>query len=172
MTSSSSTDNKVLSEIAETLVQKPSTIRIKIVSPTIKEKLLIRLKKMSRYREFEVRPLTYGKLIQISKILLSVDMSAYDNENPQRSFHNLMSKFESSYAEVLTIALTPGRKPSHNIRQFLLNNLTPKEGMALSSLILDKMDISSFLLTIGTLQGLKTLRGPRPITVPGDLLVE
>jgi hypothetical protein len=150
-------EKEILKKAAETIVSKPIKIKIDIVNPTFKEKILLKLKRIKPFREFEVRPLTYGKLMQITEILTSMDVEQFIGGDLQQACYSLLKDFKNNHAEILAIALTPGRKPCGKIKDYIIDNTTPQEGLKLCSIVLKQMDLSSFISSIVLMNGLKLL---------------
>jgi hypothetical protein len=155
--------DSLLIDVGQTLTSEPIVFKVQIVNPSIREKVLIKLKRMKPYREFKVKPLVYGKLIQISTELLKMNLSALETENLQRACYNILRDFHSNYAHILAIALTPGKRPSESIKEFLIDNTTPEEILHLCNIIVQKMDLQNFLRTIGCFQNFRVMQAPSPM---------
>lgn len=166
-------EEEILQSVSAALTEKPIEFKIGIVNPTLKEKIFIKLKRIEPYRVFYVKPLVFGKLIQISEELLKIDRSMFEaGKNIQFGLYKVLREFNTNYGNIVAIALSKGITPSNNIKRFLIANTTPREIYELSLIILKQMDLQSFYNTITItlpLQIVSPQTKPAEIIASGDL---
>jgi hypothetical protein len=73
-----------------------------------------------------------------------------------------------SLARIVAIAFHPGKKVPESLVTFLLDNLEIKEMEKVALIVLESLNINSFITTIITLKGTNILKSAvSPIPVPG-----
>lgn len=142
-----------LLKVPGTLLQKPDIIKVSIVHPTKLQKLLIRAKLIKPCRVFEVPPLVLGKMIQISELLLKMDLSIIDKENVTKAGIKLVKEQHALYSETLAIALSKGRLSSKNVKQFIIDNMNASELLYLVTLVIKQMQLTDFIKSIVLMSG-------------------
>lgn len=151
-------NEKVIRRMADQLVEKPIVIKIEILKPSLKEKAFIQLGIRKSYRSFTLKPIVLGKLIQISKLLLKIDMEQVDKSNLILETALLANAQGYALAEIIATALTTKKHASKKLIEFIVENVTVKDLQYLAMIVVSSLDVSDFLSTITTLTGINLLK--------------
>lgn len=154
-------EKKVLSDVADTILDKPVTFSVDIINKTWFDKLLIKLKLKKSKRDFQITGSTLGTMIKISKELLKIELSGIDIKNILEVNYSLINKHGYSMATIIAYAIQNNKNdPPKKLIDFLVNNLTSFELKNLFDVVLMKMDILNFLHTIIAAKGM-TVMNPK-----------
>lgn len=152
-------EKQILNDAADTLTSKPITIEVDIIHKTWIDKLLIKLKRRSNKRTFEMHPVNLGSLIKISKELIDIDMKLFDGNNLLESNYILIEKYAEKMARIIAIAVVNKKDdPPNSLIQFFLNNLTANELFKIASIVLQQMQLADFMHTIISIKGTNVLQ--------------
>ncbi|HUS00139.1 MAG TPA: hypothetical protein VMY77_00345 [Chitinophagaceae bacterium] len=144
-------ETDILSDIADSLLDKPITFTVDIVSRTWFDNLLIKWKLKKSKREFKIAGATLGTMIKISKELLAIDLTGFDRKNILDSNYKLAEDHAERMAKIIAIAVVNNKAdPSPGLINFFLNNLTVKELKVMFNTVLAKIDYVNFLTTIAS----------------------
>jgi hypothetical protein len=167
-------ENQILQQVADTITEQSVKFIIKKNNAPLLERILIVLKIKKPFNEFELRPITMGKMIQISKLLLSIPTDDLKLSNDLDRFHKLVCDHGDTICNMIAIAVHPGKHVPASLPQLIKDNLNAVDAQRLSYLILSKINVSAFIATIVTLKGVQILQSEtRPKDkVPGSTFKE
>jgi hypothetical protein len=150
--------DEVLKQVSDVATQKPIEMDVDIQPVNIVHRYLQRWKVMPTKRTFTIRPITYGNLIRISNLLLSIDMKVFDMKNLLDSNYNAITKHAESVAKVVAIAIHNNRdEPPASVTRFVLFNFTSQEMMSTLNIVLQQMNVTGFMYSIISIRGLNVL---------------
>lgn len=145
--------DKVLENVSDTILDKEVTLEVDIYR-TRWEKFLRKPEK----RTFVIKPITLGSLIRISKLLLTVDLTLDDVQSLLQSTYHSMVDHGETIAKIIAIAIhNQPTEPPKSLVDFIINNFTAKEMFTTVSIILNKMDVTSFMSSIISIKGMSVL---------------
>lgn len=153
--------NDILSAVPDVLTEAPVSFTLDIQPRNGLHRWLQKNKYLSRYfptvKSYEIRPITYGNLQRISKLLLSVDVRQ-KSKSAMDLAYKLMNEHAGTVAEILAIAIHNKKSlPASGLKEELLFNITPQESMSLLLIVLKQMSIQNFLATMISMRGLQIL---------------
>lgn len=153
-------DKELLKRVTETITDPPVLFDIDIVPRNRFDAFLQRWKLRPRKRHFVLKGLTLAQLQKISAILLDVDLGQIKADDVLR-----LMKGDAA-GRVIAIAVTPSRNTvSESLVSFFMHHLTRAELHRLLTMVLDRMDVSNFILTIASMRNLNILAMPKPASV-------
>jgi hypothetical protein len=160
---------EVLSSATHTLIDKPITIEIDIVNPTLLDRIKF-IFGAPRVRKFELRPIVAGNLIRISDLLLSVDVKFFVNEGQiLNENYTAMSKHAKTMARVLAIGLHGKEsEPPESLVKFILANFSASEMRTVISYVIKQMNVAGFMNTIISAVGMSPMKDPGEIIASGE----
>lgn len=154
--------SEVLSEAADSLLDKPIKLTVDIRPSGKIHAQLISWKICPAKKEFLIQPICLGSLIRISKLILSIDTKQIDFDNMLDSNYRFAASYAGIAAEVVAIAITGGRdEPPRRLVEFILTHFTPRELLATIAVILQQMGVQNFMHSIISLRGLSVLENAR-----------
>lgn len=152
-------DENFANKTDETLQEEPITIDITVDRPGLLHKL--GLKKKTRY--FVIDPPPLRTLSMMSKEIENINFSEQDFEEvkkdenifniTKKSLPHLNGKNYESLIRALVIAITH-KKPSKKLMDFISDNMKPKELYRVVSMLIQRFDLSFFLLSLACLKGI------------------
>ncbi len=147
-------------QTAETLTQEPIVVKFPV---TTRRKWLPWIKHTVE-KTFEVRPLTLGSIIRISKLLLDISPELFSvNAGLVNVAHQVSSKHGRMLAEVTAIAFTNTEEPpSKGLIDQIEYNVTPVDLLRIFNVVLQQMDISNFMSSIISIRGINLLKEMNP----------
>lgn len=152
-------ENKILSEVADAVLDKSVSFEVEIIKPT----LIQRWKKETK-KSFKITPSTLGTMVKISQEFLSIDLSAFDKTEIMNSNFLLINDHAERMARIVAIAVKNSKDdPPKSLINLFLNNLTAKELSSLVNIILTQIDTVNFLKSIISARGINML-GMNPKT--------
>jgi hypothetical protein len=153
-------ENEVLNRLSDTATQKPIKLKIEIVNLSRWDRVLVSIGLKKKYREFEIKPLVYGKLIQISSLILSfgAKLVSINREEYKDGAYSMANDHGIKLAEIIAIAISKERYPSPSLRKFILDNLTVPELFEVVKLVTGQLEVNSFLSSIILLTGINVLK--------------
>jgi hypothetical protein len=151
-------EKKILSNLADNLVDEKTRMKIDILEAGFFERLAIKMRLKKAYREFEIRPMVLGKMVQISKLMLSFEPGSVEYDGGVHPIIKLATVHGESLARIIAICVHPGRKVPESLVQFFLDNLQLADLQKAAAIVLSKLEIQNFLLSIITLNGIQILK--------------
>jgi hypothetical protein len=147
-----------LQQTADALLQNTVTVKVQILQPTLLQKL-----RKQTTRTFHIQPACLGTLIKISKELLSIDIDEADKANWMVLSQKLMYAHSSTLARIIAFAIVNSKAdPPQSLIDFLQYNLTASEMSHVAKIVLEKMDITSFIGSIVSIKGVNLLETSLP----------
>jgi hypothetical protein len=148
----------ILSHVSDVATQKAAELEVDILPTGKVHSLLQAWKVLPKKRLFTINPVTYGNLIRISKLLLSIDMSVFDMKNPLESNYHAIAGNAETIAKVVAIAIHNNRsEPPASLVQFILFNFTSNEMVGTLGIVLKQMNVAGFMTSIISVRGLNVL---------------
>lgn len=109
-------------------------------------------------REFEIKPLTLGSLIRISKIILDIDPDLFNQERVLEAIYEAIDEHGPELARVVAIAFTNSRRePAESLVSFIQESITTKQLREVITVIIMQMDVRSFMTSIVSIRGINLL---------------
>lgn len=155
-------DSKTLQGVADATLQKSVTLAVDI-KPTSKVHRFLQSRGwLPTQRVLTIDPIYMGTLMEISKILVSIDLSIYDFENLLESNYQAISKYGNDLILIMALAIhnKPGNPPKELIN-FITRNFTPQELLQCINMVLRMMDVTNFMSTIISVKNLNMLKSER-----------
>ncbi len=150
----------IIKRVSDTVTDQPVIITVDIKDRSWMDKLL----KRNPVKIFEVKQITLGNLIRISKLLRGIDVGEFNKISQQNildSNFNLMEQYGHTLAEIVATALHNKKDPpEQHLVAFIENNFTARELLNVLSVVLRQMDVASFMSTIISIKGLSILENP------------
>lgn len=107
---------------------------------------------------FAVRPIVYGNLVRISKLLLGIDTAVLNSGSMIEGNYRLMGDYAKIIAKVIAIAIHNRKKePSDSLIDFIYYNFSSKEGLQVLKIVQQQMGVTDFMTTIILARGLNVL---------------
>lgn len=154
--------DKVLARVAQQVTTKPVLMTVEIIPRNKVEEWLQRYKLKSTTRTFKLYPITLGNLIRISELLLGMDGYTLGGNYLEKSY-SLMKHHSTTVAHIVAVALHNQKSPPPvSLINFLKYQLTSKELMSVLEMVLNSMDVSSFMNAIISVRGLNVLDESKP----------
>jgi len=154
-------DSNVLSKVADATLQQPVLIEVDIIPINIVHRYLQRWKLLPCKRRFTIRPICFGSLIRISRLILSIDVSVFDLKNLLDSNYKAIEQHAGTMAEVVAVAIQNDRhEPSRHLVNFILRNFTAQEMQKVMAIVLQQMNVTSFMTSIISMRGMNVLDVP------------
>lgn len=149
----------MLKETAAAILEDP----IKLTITGHQKHFLMRWKTVKVTREFEIRPLTLGSLIRISRIILDINPEIFKSETVLEAVYGLADKHGRELSKVVAIAFTNARmEPAESLITFIQESITAKQLREVLSVIIRQMDVRSFMSSIVSIRGINLLTKTNP----------
>lgn len=149
---------ETLKLVADTTLEKPFELTININHGGFIERLLQKWGIRPKKRVFNLRPITLGNLIRISKLLLEIDENLLNTPKIQQALYVALEKHGDLIAEVIAIALVNSKAgPSSTEIALIRNELSAVELKTVLSVVLNRMNVESFFHSIISIRGLNVL---------------
>jgi len=152
-------EKKVLSDVADAVLDSSVSFEVEIIKPTI----------LQRYRKetiriFKISPSTLGTMVKISQEFLNIGLENFDKEEILNSNFLLIRDHAARLARIVAVAVQNSKEdPPKSLVNFFINNLTAKELFDLVNIILKQIDTVNFLKSIISAKGINLL-GMNPKT--------
>jgi hypothetical protein len=138
----------ILEKVADTVLEKPVVIEVDVAGTWYKK---------AHKATFELRPITLGSLIKISKLLLSID-DKINSQDWLNSSYAAMEKHGNTIAKIIAIAIHNRKSdPPASLVNLVLHNFTSKELLSTLAIVLKQMGVSTFISSIVSMKGLNIL---------------
>jgi hypothetical protein len=150
--------NDILANVSDVATHKPAELEVDILPANRAHRLLQAWKFLPKKRLFIINPITYGNLVRISKLLLSIDMKVFDMTNPLESNYHAIAGNAETIAKVVAIAIHNNRsEPPASLVQFIMFNFTSSEMVGTLVIVLKQMNVAGFMTSIISVRGLNVL---------------
>jgi hypothetical protein len=153
-------EKQVLSAVADTILDKAVRVDVEILNPRWWERIGIKFGWLSVKRTFHIKPATLGNMIRLSRILLGIEVDAYrSSQTALDANYQVYDKHGNALAKVIATAIANSKKgPSKRLINFVQENLTAKELVTISSIVVKQLDVVSFMTTIISIRGVSLLK--------------
>jgi len=152
-------EKKVLSDVADAVLDKSISFEVEIIKPTILQRY-----RKETIRSFKISPSTLGTMVKISQEFLNIGLENFDKEEILNSNFLLIRDHAERMARIVAVAVQNSKKdPPKSLVNFFINNLTAKELFELVNIILKQIDTVNFLKSIISAKGINLL-GMNPKT--------
>jgi len=164
-------DKQIRQDAVDSILEKGVDFTITITHKNILHKLNL----APIERKFVIYPIKMGASLKISKILLDLDTGelaeAMENKGEKVNILDLGAKNIVENKDKLIKMIAYGitnceKEPSKKLIKFLNDNLTTKEGLKLTTLVVQQMDVSPFLASLVSIKGMNLLANKKE-TTPG-----
>lgn len=158
---------KVLADVADTLTDQPTILTVDILYPNRLQKFLMFLRLMNRYKTFELRAACLGTMIRVSKLMLNIDPECFrEKDSFLRANWQVMQDSGRDLCRIIAIAVKNGKNlPTEKEVDFFVNNLTSQEVKGIINIILSKINVSDFMISIVSVTGMDILqKREKPVT--------
>lgn len=157
---------ELLEKVTDAALDEPIRISVDVIPQNWWQKKLQQWNIWPKKKTYPLKPLYFGTLIRIAKILLSIQWKMPEGKDHQSA--NLLEmnftalqNHSHHLAEIVALAITNTHQPPNKkLVYFILQNFTPKEMMGVLSIVLKQMDLSSFMISITSVKGLNVLETP------------
>jgi len=144
---------EVLKKASDAILEKGIDFTISVANPNI----LHRLKILPTEKTFIVKPLYYGTIIRMSKIIIQIE-KLEKVENHVIEGIEYISKYANMMIDIITIALTNSKlMPPIFLKRFIKNNLTATEVFELLNIVAVQMRTVEFLQSIILIKGMNQM---------------
>jgi hypothetical protein len=148
----------ILSKVSDVTTQQPVELEVDVLPVNIVHQYLQQWKILPKKRRFTIGGTTYGNLIRISKLLLSINMKVYDLKNPLESNYLAIDQNAETIAKVVAIAVHNKRtEPPASLVQFILFNFSAAEMVSTLGIVMKQMNVTGFMTSIISVRGLNVL---------------
>lgn len=160
-------NNNILKKAADTLLEKPQEIVLKVNNPGVLHHMRI----LPKSRKFQIKPLTLGNLVRISQILLEVEFNTQAEDIWTESL-KAIRQHARRMVMVAAYAIHGKRsEPPVRLIKFLEDNLNAMELNQVLVIVISQMNITDFMTSIISIKGMSLLKKGSTIA-PGEPSVE
>lgn len=175
-------DKQTLHKVADTILDKPITLTIDIKPQGQVHRIAQRLGISPKIETYNITGITLTNMIRVSDLLLDIDAAPISDNQALEWAYRAVSRETKRMAEIIAIAIHNKRtEPPEALSQMILNNFTAGELRAVTDIILDRLDMPSFINSIASVRTMNILeeaspQGPEiiaaPIAISGELSAE
>lgn len=149
----------ILGPVADTVTGKAIRFEVTIRPQNKWHAWLIKKGWRPKKKEFTIQPIVLGNLMQISRLLLTIDTEALQGKITLEGLYKLISSHSDTVIRVLAIAIQGTRSdPESSLIRLITDNLTTEESMKLLRYLLTQMDLKNFTNSIISIRGLSALQ--------------
>ena len=165
-------DNLIKQDAIDSILEKGVDFTITTTNRNILHKLHL----APIERKFVIYPIKMGASLKISKILLDLNTGelaeAMENKGEKVNILDLGAKNIVENKDKLIMMIAYGitnceKEPPKSLIKFLNDNLTTKEGLKLTTLVVQQMDVSPFLASLVSIKGMNLLQTKKKEIIPG-----
>ncbi len=146
-------EKEVLQNASDAIIEEGIPFEIIVANQNILHKLNI----LKTSRNFIIKPLHFGTIIRMSKILIGIDeVEKLDNYIAEGI--ESISKHANKLVEVIALAIIDSKnKPTLLLKRFILKNLSAIEINQILNIVVKQMRIMEFLQSIVLIKGLSQM---------------
>lgn len=153
------TMKEILQKSADTLLDRSVTFTVSVDPKSKLHRILQQLKIMPTQRVFEIQPLNFGTMIKISRVLLDIDVAVFRQTNMLEAVYKVLDTHGDKIASIVAMAfVNRKRDPEPSLIEFVKENFTSKELLQALMIVLNQMDVTSFMSSIVSMRGLNLLQ--------------
>jgi hypothetical protein len=143
--------------VEETLPLKPVQIEVTRENITWVTRLLIKYRKLTEVKQFEIPACTLESSTSISKELLKIGSNVYIKNNVLENLYKADIDYSPTLSKVIAIAITRKDNPPKRLQKFLLKNLSRKDLIAMTEIVIKQMDLPSLIQVLYNVKGINIL---------------
>lgn len=143
--------------VEETVPLKPVQIEVTRENITWVTRLLIKYRILTEVKLFEIPACTLESSTSISKELLKIGSNVYIKNNVLENLYKADIDCSPTLSKIIAIAITRKDNPSKRLQKFLLKNLSRKDLISISEIVIKQMDLPSFIQALFNLKGINIL---------------
>lgn len=143
--------------VEETVPLKPVQIEVTRENITWVTRLLIKYGILTEVKLFEIPACTLASGTSISKELLKIGSNVYIKNNVLENLYKADIDYSPTLSKVIAIAITRKDNPPKRLQKFLLKNLSRKDLISISEIVIKQMDLPSFIQALYNLKGINIL---------------
>jgi hypothetical protein len=150
--------SETLEKVSDTILESPLTITVDVNPRNGLHRRLQQWGITPLKRVFILKPIKLGVLIRISRILLSINMTLPDTQKILEVNYEAIDRHGEKLARIIALAIHNSREDANpRLVKFILDNFTLKEIKSVLSLVLQQMDLTSFMSSIISIKGMNVL---------------
>lgn len=143
--------DEIQKKVIDAVISDSITFDIDITYSNWFQKWLQKVGVLKKKKEFEIKPLTLAQLERISRHLLDIDVQLTSTD----SILKLISNHSRTCAEIVAVAVTASRnKAPRALVEIFYNNLAKNDLHLALQIVLNQMDVQSFILSIASIRSL------------------
>lgn len=152
-------EKKILSDVADTLLEEPKELSYDIKPKSWIHKTLQKWKWMPKKRTVQITGATLGTMIRISKLLLSIDVTPMPQDRLLDWSYEQIESGAPILARVVAAAIhnQKSQVPEKLVDE-ITDNFTAQELLTTSQIIIGQIDIMAFLTTIRSVRSASLLK--------------
>jgi hypothetical protein len=156
-------ETEVLKKVSDVTLEEPISITVDVKPMGWIHRRLQKWGVIPKKRVFELKPITLGSLIRISKYLLEIDIRIPDRDSILDANYRALTEHGEKLAIVIALAIRNSKAPvDKNLVEFIKQNFTPKEILAVLGIVIRQMDITNFMSSIISVRGMNVLVSNQP----------
>lgn len=160
----------ILQKTTDTLLDRAVTFTVSVEPKNKLHRLLQHWKIKPKVRTFMIQPLNFGTMIKISRVLLDIDVSVFRQTNALDAVYKVLDTNGDKIASIVAMAfVNRKRDPDASLIEFIKDNFTSKELLQALMIVLNQMDVTSFMSSIVSMRGLNLLQETSQ-KVPGEII--
>lgn len=163
---------KTLEAVSDALTSTETTIEFTVAPQHKLQRWLQKKGWLPSKKKYQMRPITLGNLIRISRLLLTINPDVEQLKKGKFldiSYHAVMNHSET-IVKICAIAIKNAKAdPGAALQSELRHNLTAKELMTILMIVLQQMDISAFMQSIILIRGLNVLESGEKKNEPNEV---
>lgn len=161
MSEKSNHPSEVLQQAARIVTNDPVTFELDILPQNSLQAWLQKKGWSPAKKKYQIRPIVLGNLIRISRLLLTINPDILKQGKSLLDVaYQMVSDHGVTVAQILAIAVQNNQQePNPKLVREINQNMTAKEMITLLALVLQQMDLTSFISSIISIRGLNVLDG-------------
>lgn len=149
---------ETLEKVSDAILEQPMTITVDVIPQNWYQTKLQQWGITAKQRVYQLRPLTLGTLIRISRILLGINMALPDRDRILEVNYETIDKHGEKLAKIIALAIRNNRQEADKgLIRFILQNFSSKEMFGVLGLVVQQMDLTSFMSSIISIKGMNVL---------------
>lgn len=151
-------EKTILSNVIDGVLEKEVPLGVDINPINWFHSILQRLKIKPVKKTYVLRPLSYGKLLKVSKLLLSIGIDIFKKGDVLNSVYKAMQEHGETLVEVLAIVIHPyPTDPPRSLVVGIMNDFSSKDVEMAMNIVFSQMGIQAFMNSIISLKGLNVI---------------
>lgn len=156
-------DIETLKKVSDVTVERPVQITVDVNPQGRLHRILQRWGILPKKRVFELGQIKLGTLIRISRYLLEIEMTIPDRNNLLEVNYKAIDEHGEKLAIIIAMAIQNSKADvSKKLVMFIMQNFTTKELFGVLSIVVQQMDLTSFMSSIISIKGMNVLATGKP----------